>query len=270
MGKEREKERLRRGKVPRKGSYHPQTKRWKESYKIQFQRPKATISNASKGHIALHCPNKWSMCMKEDENKIVLAPSKLCSIIIDSDNSVNVATTRLVEKLKLPTLAHPKPYKLQWLNSEGEIAIAKQVSLVFTMGQYKDEILCDIVSMEAVHILLGRPWQHDYKVTHDKVTNKFTFYQDARELPRTLSRGNSMLITTYQRDREPRTPVLDLRIDEGMDLFLVWTPQITLDPRLSLRSFGRDHNNHTRLWTQLLKLLHLWTQDMKLMRDLSH
>ncbi|RDY05242.1 hypothetical protein CR513_10947, partial [Mucuna pruriens] len=38
---------------------------------------------------------------------------QLCSIIIDSGSSVNVASTRLVEKLKLPTLAHPKPYKLQ-------------------------------------------------------------------------------------------------------------------------------------------------------------
>ncbi|RDY08352.1 hypothetical protein CR513_07440, partial [Mucuna pruriens] len=29
--------------------------------------------------------------------------------------------------------------------------------------------------MEATHILLGRPWQFDRKVTHDGVTNKFSF-----------------------------------------------------------------------------------------------
>ncbi|RDY13876.1 hypothetical protein CR513_01144, partial [Mucuna pruriens] len=49
---------------------------------------------------------------------------KLYSIIIDSGSSVNVASIRLVEKLKLPTLAYPKPHKLQWLNSEGEIVVA--------------------------------------------------------------------------------------------------------------------------------------------------
>ncbi|RDY01810.1 hypothetical protein CR513_14816, partial [Mucuna pruriens] len=56
-----------------------------------------------KGHIALQCPNKRSMII-----------------------SVNVASSRLVEKLKLPTLAHPKPYRLQWLNNEGELAVTNQ------------------------------------------------------------------------------------------------------------------------------------------------
>ncbi|RDY14582.1 hypothetical protein CR513_00333, partial [Mucuna pruriens] len=50
------------------------------------------------------------------------------SSISDSNapnNNVNVASLRLVEKLKLPTLAHPRPYKLQWLNSEEELVVAK-------------------------------------------------------------------------------------------------------------------------------------------------
>ncbi|RDX92775.1 hypothetical protein CR513_25051, partial [Mucuna pruriens] len=41
---------------------------------------------------------------------------QLCLIIIDSGSSVNVASTRLVETSKLPTLAHPKLYKLQYKN----------------------------------------------------------------------------------------------------------------------------------------------------------
>jgi len=32
-----------------------------------------------------------------------------------------VAGIRVVEKLGLPTISHAKPYKLQWLNEEGEI-----------------------------------------------------------------------------------------------------------------------------------------------------
>ncbi|RDX70063.1 hypothetical protein CR513_50727, partial [Mucuna pruriens] len=30
-----------------------------------------------------------------------------------------------------------------------------------TLGKYNDEMLCDVVPMEATHILLGRPWQFD-------------------------------------------------------------------------------------------------------------
>ncbi|RDX71111.1 hypothetical protein CR513_49576, partial [Mucuna pruriens] len=100
---------------------------------------------------------------------------QLCSIIIDGGNCVNVTSLSLVEKIKLPTLAHPKPYKLHWLNNEGELAITKQVSSAFALGKCEDQVLCDVVPMEETHILLGRPWQYDHRVTHDGVTNRFMF-----------------------------------------------------------------------------------------------
>ncbi|RDX90646.1 hypothetical protein CR513_27468, partial [Mucuna pruriens] len=65
---------------------------------------------------------------------------KLCSIIIDDGSSVNMASLKLVEKLNLLTLLHLRPYKL-------------------------DEVLCDLVSMEATHILQGTQWLFDRKVT---------------------------------------------------------------------------------------------------------
>ncbi|KAJ9677795.1 hypothetical protein PVL29_022651 [Vitis rotundifolia] len=39
--------------------------------------------------------------------------NKVCSMIIDGGSCTNVASTTLVEKLNLPTLKHPRPYKLQ-------------------------------------------------------------------------------------------------------------------------------------------------------------
>ena len=38
--------------------------------------------------------------------------NKLCSMIIDRGSCSNVASTRVVEKLGLPTNSHTKPYKL--------------------------------------------------------------------------------------------------------------------------------------------------------------
>jgi len=86
-----------------------------------------------------------------------LINNKLCSMIIDVGSCANVVNTRVVEKLGLPTISHTKPYKLQWLNAEGEIMVNKQVLITFAIGKYKDEVLCDVVPMEATHILLGRP-----------------------------------------------------------------------------------------------------------------
>ncbi|RDY03029.1 hypothetical protein CR513_13432, partial [Mucuna pruriens] len=41
-----------------------------------------------------------------------------CSLIISGYSSVNVTSPRLVDKLCLPTIPHPKPYKLQWLSEK--------------------------------------------------------------------------------------------------------------------------------------------------------
>jgi len=83
---------------------------------------------------------------------------KVCSLIIDGGSCTNVASKRLVEKLGLVTSIHPSPYALQWLSEDGELVIDKQVNIAFSIGKYVDEVVCDVVPMEASHLLLGRPW----------------------------------------------------------------------------------------------------------------
>ena len=39
--------------------------------------------------------------------------------------------------------------------------MTKQVTIAFSIGKYEDEVLCDVVPMQACHILLGCPWQYD-------------------------------------------------------------------------------------------------------------
>ncbi|KAL4289661.1 hypothetical protein GQ457_14G015170 [Hibiscus cannabinus] len=84
---------------------------------------------------------------------------KVCVVIIDSGSCTNVASSVMVDKLGLKTTKHPQPYKLQWLNDGGELKVTRQVVVPFSIGKYKDEILCDVVTMDATHLLLGRPWQ---------------------------------------------------------------------------------------------------------------
>ncbi|XP_057996491.1 uncharacterized protein LOC131175835 [Hevea brasiliensis] len=111
-----------------------------------------------------------------------LVNGKTCSMIVDSGSCVNVASTLMVAKLGMRTIKHPRPYKLQWLNDCGEIKVNKQVMLAFSIGRYKDEVLCDVVPMHAGHILLGRPWQYDRKVVHDGFRNRYSFDHDGRRV----------------------------------------------------------------------------------------
>ena len=81
----------------------------------------------------------------------------ICSLIVDSGSCCNCCSTRMVEKLNLQVVPHPKPYKLQWINENGKLSVDKQVEIKFFIGNYKDKVLSDVVPMEACHILLGRP-----------------------------------------------------------------------------------------------------------------
>jgi hypothetical protein len=49
----------------------------------------------------------------------------------------------------------------------------------FSIGKnYKDAIVCDIMPMDACHLLLGRPWQYDRKTKHDGFKNTYFFLND--------------------------------------------------------------------------------------------
>jgi len=50
----------------------------------------------------------------------------------------------------------------------------------FSVGKYKDEVLCDVVPMHATHLLLGRPWQFDRKAKHDGFKNMYSLEKDGR------------------------------------------------------------------------------------------
>ena len=64
--------------------------------------------------------------------------NKVCSLIIDGGSCANFSSILLVEKLQLPILKHPRPYKLQWLNDSGEVRVQKQVLVSFSIGKYHD------------------------------------------------------------------------------------------------------------------------------------
>ena len=52
--------------------------------------------------------------------------------------------------------------------------VNQQVKVPFSIGTYKDEIICDIAPTEVGHILLGQPWQFDRKIIYNGLTNEIT------------------------------------------------------------------------------------------------
>ncbi|PKI71339.1 hypothetical protein CRG98_008339 [Punica granatum] len=84
--------------------------------------------------------------------------NKVCCVMIDSGSCDSIVSAEAVQKLGLHTEQHPKLYKLAWLNKRGEVNVSKHALITFSIGsRYRDSVLCDVVIMDACHLLLGGP-----------------------------------------------------------------------------------------------------------------
>ena len=93
----------------------------------------------------------------------------------------NLVFEEMVQKLGLKRVRHPYPYRIGWLQGEHVLEVREKCLVDFQIGQYKDQVLCDIVDMNSYHMLLGRPWQYDCRVVHDCVKNVFSIAKSGRK-----------------------------------------------------------------------------------------
>ncbi|XP_076917600.1 uncharacterized protein LOC143577732 [Bidens hawaiensis] len=101
---------------------------------------------------------------------------KVCTFVIDSRSCDNLISEEAVRNLALKTESRSKPYKLQWLKKGGEVTVSKRALVSFSVGTtYKDDIWCDVVPMDACHLLLGRPWEYERSVEHNGHSNTYRF-----------------------------------------------------------------------------------------------
>jgi hypothetical protein len=103
-------------------------------------------------------------------------------VIIDGGSCNNLASNDMVDKLALITKPHPRPYYIQWLNNSGKAKVTKLVRINFTIGSYHDVVECDVVPMQACHILLGRPWQFDKDSMHHGRLNQYSFLHHDKKI----------------------------------------------------------------------------------------
>ena len=86
----------------------------------------------------------------------------------------------MVQKLNFPKQLHPCPYHVSWLTKGQQTLVIEQAWVEFSISDFKDKVLCDIVEMDAAHILLGRPWQFDVDATHHCRKNTYSITKDGK------------------------------------------------------------------------------------------
>ncbi|KAL5756660.1 hypothetical protein ACOSQ2_021406 [Xanthoceras sorbifolium] len=138
------------------------------------------------GHIASQCPNKRVMVLKDDggiESEGESDGESMPPLEDASDFEYPVGGELLVARRALSAQAkEDDEVQRENIFHPGEVRVNKQVLVSFSIGKYKDEVVCDVVPMNAGHILLGRPWQFDRHVTHDGYTNRYSFVLHKRPI----------------------------------------------------------------------------------------
>jgi len=77
---------------------------------------------------------------------------------------------------------HPTPYSPQWLKQGNEVIISKQALISFLAGLYGGEVLCDVLPIDACHILLNILWLFNNLVMHDRHANTYALKFKGRRI----------------------------------------------------------------------------------------
>ncbi|KAK4707338.1 hypothetical protein R3W88_033112 [Solanum pinnatisectum] len=196
------------GKVPSK----PQEDRGKgiveerfKTFNPEFSKPSSYIQCHKfhgRGHMMHKCPSRRNIILRDngeyesvsEEDYLELPNDSIIGVVrrimtmnlgsIDEGHRENLFHTRCVIKGKTYSMiidGGKVVQMLQWLNDSGEVKVNKQCIPSFNVGRYEDEILCDVLPMQACHVLLGQPWQYDRDTTHHGRKNRYSLLYNCKK-----------------------------------------------------------------------------------------
>lgn len=83
---------------------------------------------------------------------------RVSKVIVHGGSIENIVSKTLVQTLGLSTIKHRKPYKIGWIKNKVEVKLHELFSVPFSIRKhYKEEAICDVIDIDACHILLGGP-----------------------------------------------------------------------------------------------------------------
>jgi len=108
--------------------------------------------------------------------------TSLVDAIVDPGSQKNLISEALVQKLRLKTVRHPKPYPLGWIQKEAGMSVVSQCTFRFALHEsYIDEVTCDVVPLDVCQVILGNPYLWDRYAIYDRRAQTYLFTKDEQQ-----------------------------------------------------------------------------------------
>jgi len=91
----------------------------------------------------------------------------LLYFIVDSDKNKNLISTEVFKRLYLLMTLHLQPCTIGWLRQGRDLCVNQLCLLPYEIKPFKDEVLCDISSLEFCYVHLGKPYLWKHHVVYD-------------------------------------------------------------------------------------------------------
>jgi hypothetical protein len=91
-----------------------------------------------------------------------------------------LVSTKIMEKMNSKSIPNHNLYRVSWLKKGQEVIVIEKCLLSFHIGSFNKQFLCDVIEMDACHVLLERPWMFDIKVFNDGRENSYEFVKDRK------------------------------------------------------------------------------------------
>ena len=126
-----------------------------------------------------------------------------------------------MERLQLEMENHPNQYDIRWIKEVGSIQVHECCKVSFSIDKYNDEVYCDVVDMDACHILFRHPWQYDEDARH---LGRSNLYQLEKE-------GIKYTLVPFTRKNQPKV----LQVERRNFLTFVHDPSSLMGERKETR-----------------------------------
>jgi len=87
-----------------------------------------------------------------------------------------------MERSNLHASTHPHPHNIKWLNQGKGLQVNSRCLISLSIRKnYQDKLWCDVITMDACHILPGRPWMFAGKIMNDSHLNIHYFSKGVKK-----------------------------------------------------------------------------------------